>query len=223
MQERVNENIKTHKADNNKKDKLPSEKEKKSFTKSFLEQLELIVIFFAIMVLVFTFVCKTCKVVGESMRETLQNGETVLIWSLFYSPGYGDVVVIHDNEALNEPIVKRVIGLPGDKIRVEHTLDSMKTTITHADGSVTVLDSANEDYVRYVDERRALGYYDEHEALFPYSKDETYVVNDGEVFVMGDNRLNSRDSRELGAYSSNQILGKVVFRIAPINVMGAVN
>lgn len=214
MQERVNENIKTHKADNNKKDKLPSEKEKKSFTKSFLEQLELIVIFFAIMVLVFTFVCKTCKVVGESMRETLQNGETVLIWSLFYSPSYGDVVVIHDNEALNEPIVKRVIGLPGDKIRVEHTRDSMKTTITHADGSVTVLDSANEDYVRYVDERRALGHY---------SEDETYVVNDGEVFVMGDNRLNSMDSRELGAYSSNQILGKVVFRIAPFNVMGAVN
>lgn len=214
MQERVNENIKTHKADNNKKDKLPSEKEKKSFTKSFLEQLELIVIFFAIMVLVFTFVCKTCKVVGESMRETLQNGETVLIWSLFYSPGYGDVVVIHDNEALNEPIVKRVIGLPGDKIRVEHTLDSMKTTITHADGSVTVLDSANEDYVRYVDEYGALGHY---------SEDETYVVNDGEVFVMGDNRLNSMDSRELGAYSSNQILGKVVFRIAPFNVMGAVN
>ena len=214
MQERVNENIKTHKADNNKKDKLPSEKEKKSFTKSFLEQLELIVIFFAIMVLVFTFVCKTCKVVGESMRETLQNGETVLIWSLFYSPGYGDVVVIHDNEALNQPIVKRVIGLPGDKIRVEHTRDSMKTTITHADGSVTVLDSANEDYVRYVDERRALGHY---------SEDETYVVNDGEVFVMGDNRLNSMDSRELGAYSSNQILGKVVFRIAPFNVMGAVN
>ena len=214
MQERVNENIKTHKADNNKKDKLPSEKEKKSFTKSFLEQLELIVIFFAIMVLVFTFVCKTCKVVGESMRETLQNGETVLIWSLFYSPSYGDVVVIHDNEALNEPIVKRVIGLPGDKIRVEHTFDSMKTTITHADGSVTVLDSANEDYVRYVDEYGALGHY---------SEDETYVVNDGEVFVMGDNRLNSMDSRELGAYSSNQILGKVVFRIAPFNVMGAVN
>lgn len=214
MQERVNENIKTHKADNNKKNKLPSEKGKKSFTKSFLEQLELIVIFFAIMVLVFTFVCKTCKVVGGSMRETLQNGETVLIWSLFYSPGYGDVVVIHDNEALNEPIVKRVIGLPGDKIRVEHTFDSMKTTITHADGSVTVLDSANEDYVRYVDERRALDHY---------SKDETYVVNDGEVFVMGDNRLNSMDSRELGAYSSNQILGKVVFRIAPFNVMGAVN
>lgn len=217
MQERVNDNIKTHKADNNKKDKLPSEKEKKSFTKSFLEQLELIVIFFAIMVLVFTFVCKTCKVVGGSMRETLQNGETVLIWSLFYSPGYGDVVVIHDNEALNEPIVKRVIGLPGDKIRVEHTSDSMKTTITHADGSVTVLDSANEDYVRYVDE------VDEYEAWRHYSEDETYVVNDGEVFVMGDNRLNSRDSRELGAYSSNQILGKVVFRIAPFNVMGAVN
>ena len=148
------------------------------------------------------------------MRETLQNGETVLIWSLFYSPSYGDVVVIHDNEALNEPIVKRVIGLPGDKIRVEHTRDSMKTTITHADGSVTVLDSANEDYVRYVDEYGALGHY---------SEDETYVVNDGEVFVMGDNRLNSMDSRELGAYSSNQILGKVVFRIAPFNVMGAVN
>lgn len=214
MQEGVNATMQTHEVDDNKKDKLTSEKGKKSFTKSFLEQLELVVVFFAIMVLVFTFVCKTCKVVGESMRETLQNGETVLIWSLFYSPDYGDVVVIHDDEALNEPIVKRVVGLPGDKIRVEHAFDSMKTTITHADGSITVLDSANEDYVRYVDEYGAFRHY---------SEDETYVVNDGEVFVMGDNRLNSRDSRELGAYSSNQILGKVVFRIAPFNVMGAVN
>ena len=50
---------------------------KSSFTKGVLEQLELIVIFFAIMMLIFSFVCRTCKVDGESMMNTLQNDETV--------------------------------------------------------------------------------------------------------------------------------------------------
>lgn len=209
MQEQSNGNVQTNlkaKAVKNAK------KEKSSFTKGFLEQLELVVIFFVIMVLIFTFMCKTCTVVGESMMETLKNGETVLIWNLFYSPDYGDIVVVHDNETLNEPIVKRVIGLPGDTVRVEHTLFSMKTTITHADGTVTILE--NEEYVRYIDAGGSFGHY---------SADETYIVNEGEIFVMGDNRLDSRDSRELGAYDSKQILGKVIFRIAPFNAMGVVN
>lgn len=180
---------------------------KSSFTKGVLEQLELIVIFFAIMMLIFSFVCRTCKVDGESMMNTLQNDETVLIWNLFYTPDYGDIVVIHDNDELRKPIVKRVIGLPGDTVRVQHFEDSMKVTVTHSDGSSETL---NEDYINYS------GY------LWYYSPDQTYTVSDGEIFVLGDNRLNSKDSRELGCYDTRQVLGKVIFRLLPFNKIGAI-
>ena len=89
MQENVNQNI-------------SPKKEKGSFTKGFIEQLELVVIFLAIIILVFSFVCKSCMVDGDSMLNTLHNQDRVVIWSLFYKPQYGDIVVIHDNGNLNK-------------------------------------------------------------------------------------------------------------------------
>lgn len=188
----------------------PKSKEKKSsFTKGVLEQLELVIIFFAIMIVIFSFVCKTCVVDGDSMEHTLSHSERVLIWDAFYSPDYGDIVVIHDNDELRKPVVKRIIGLPGDTVTVEHFSNFMKVTITHSDGSTEVLD---EDYINYND-----GF------VATYSPKETYEVQDGQVFVMGDNRLNSLDSRKLGCYDSRQILGKVILRISPINKFGGVS
>ena len=183
-------------------------KRKESFTKSFLDQVEVIIIFFVVIVLIFSFMCKTCKVDGDSMLNTLHNEETVMIWSMFYEPDYGDIVVVHDNDVLKKPIVKRVIGLSGDTIYIETYSDSMKVTITHSDGSVTEL---KEDYA----------YYEAYSSY--YSSSKVYKVGPGEVFVMGDNRFGSLDSRMLGCYDSRQILGKVIFRISPINKIGAVN
>ena len=182
-------------------------KKKEPFTKSLLDQIEIIVIFFAIIVLVFSFICKTCTVDGDSMVDTLHDKETVMIWSLFYEPDYEDIVVIHDNDTLKRPIVKRVIGLPGDTVYIEHYTNSMRVEITHSDGSKTEL---NEDYAHY--DGLPLG----------YPPSQTYKVGDGEVFVMGDNRFDSLDSRILGCYDSRQILGKVIFRISPINKIGTV-
>lgn len=142
------------------------------------------------------------------MNNTLKDSETVLVWNLFYTPQYGDIVVIHDNDDLKKPIVKRVIGLPGDTIRVQHFESYMTVTVTHSDGTVETL---NEDYITYS------GY------LWYYSPDETYTVSEGEVFVMGDNRLNSKDSRELGCYDTRQILGKVILRLLPLNKIGTVS
>lgn len=181
---------------------------KSSFTKGLLEQVELIVIFFAIIILIFSFVCKTCIVDGDSMLNTLHNGERVVVWNLFYTPDYGDIVVIHESGDLNKPIVKRIIGLPGDSVKVEHYSETMKVTITHADGSSEIL---TEDYIRY--EGTSYAYY---------SQSEIYIVGDGEVFVMGDNRLDSLDSRKLGCVDSRQILGKVVLRITPFDKFGTV-
>lgn len=197
MQENVNQNI-------------SPKKEKGSFTKGFIEQLELVVIFLAIIILVFSFVCKSCMVDGDSMLNTLHNQDRVVIWSLFYKPQYGDIVVIHDNGNLNKPIVKRVIGLPGDTVEVAHFAKGMQVTLTHSDGSIEVLE---EDYIRY-------SLSDGH--LSSYPSDKSWTVGEGEVFVMGDNRLNSADSRMEGCYDQRQILGKVIFRMTPINKMGTV-
>lgn len=194
----------------NVKQNITPKKEKAPFTKSFIEQLELIVIFLAIIILVFSFVCKSCMVDGDSMLNTLHNQERVIIWSLFYTPQYEDIVVIHDNGNLNKPIVKRVIGLPGDTVRIEHYTTEMKVTVTHSDGTVDVLD---EDYIRY---SLSDGY------LSSYPSVQEWSVGDGEVFVLGDNRLNSLDSRMEGCYDQRQILGKVVFRMIPFDKMGVV-
>ena len=195
---------------------IAPKKEKTSFTKGLIEQLELIVIFFAIIILVFSFVCKSCIVDGSSMMNTLHDGERVAVWNLFYTPRRGDIVVVHDIGNLNEPkpIVKRVIGVEGDIVHVEHYNEGMVVTVTRADlnGVPVVLNESQ--YIYYNLSEGSPSYY-------PQSK--TYVVGEGQVFVMGDNRLNSADSRLVGCYDVRQVLGKVIFRMTPFNKMGTIN
>lgn len=186
-------------------------KEKTPFTRGLLEQLELIVIFFAVIVLIFSFMCKSCIVEGDSMLNTLHDQERVIIWDAFYTPQYQDIVVVHDTGDINKPIVKRVIGLPGDEVTVKHFISSMLVTVKHSDGTI---DTLQEDYITYDVTEGNLSYY-------PQSR--TYKVGEGEVFVMGDNRLDSLDSRTEGCYDERQILGKVVFRIMPFDKIGTVN
>ena len=195
----------------NSKQNITPKKEKGSFTKGFIEQLELIVIFFAIIILVFSFICKSCVVDGDSMLNTLHNNERVLIWNLFYTPERGDIVVVHAGGNINKPIVKRVIGIPGDTVYVDHFSDGMTVVVRHADGSTDLL---REDYINYDTSSGGLFYY-------PQSM--VYTVSEGQVFVMGDNRLDSLDSRLEGCYDSRQILGKVIFRMTPFDKMGTVN
>ena len=183
----------------------------KTFFKSFIEQVELFVIIFAAIILIFSFFMRTCRVSGDSMNNTLYDKENVLISNLFYTPDRGDIIVFHqtdaDNPNNNEPIVKRVIALAGDTVKVEHFKGSMRVTVTDADGNSTVLE---EDYIEYD---------------YPTYSDSVVYVEEGTVFVMGDNRSHSADSRSgrIGLVDTRRILGKVIFRVTPISRFGTVD
>ncbi len=182
-------------------------KSPKGFFRSLLEQIELVVVALAAIILIFTFVGRTCRVNGESMENTLHHNELVITTNLFYTPERGDIVVFHQTGSVyNEPIVKRIIGLPGDTVKIEYFPNNMQVTVTYPDGTIEVLD---EDYMKY--EKQT------------YSN-MTVTVKEGTVFAMGDNRSHSADSRSsaIGLIDQRRILGKVVWRVTPFSRFGKI-
>ncbi|MEE1066328.1 MAG: signal peptidase I [Acutalibacteraceae bacterium] len=155
-----------------------------------------------IIFVIFTFVFRPASVVGESMLPTLQNGDWLItIPQDEYE--YGDIVVFtpdknmtnHEGEPQNgEPYIKRVIATEGDRVEVNFV-----------SGQVIVNgETLDEPYI--LDTTRVPG-----DVLYPV------VVPEGKLFVMGDNRNNSKDSRssEVGFVDKETVLGKVVFRVLP--------
>ena len=132
------------------------------------------------------------RVEGFSMVPTLQDGEFVLVNRLAYrigQPQRGDIIVFHHPaEQQREDLIKRVIGLPGDSVRIEN-------------GSVTVNGvQLKETYI----------------AAEPSYAGE-WTVPDQELFVLGDNRNNSSDSHQWGFVPYNDIVGKSVLIYWPLN------
>ena len=188
--------------------KAPTAKKTSSFNAGFVEQIELIVIAFAAIVLIFSFLFRTCQVSGPSMENTLLDKETVIVSNLFYKPDRNDIIVFHQTGTLNEPVVKRVIGIPGDTVTVSHMTDKMIVTITDESGNTSILE---EPYVKY-------------DGYRPWMNDCTVYVEEDTVFVMGDNRSNSNDSRgsDIGLVDTRRILGKVILRVSPFSRFGTV-
>ena len=156
----------------------------------------------AVMVLT-SFVFKLSVVEGGSMDKTLYGGERLIIYSLFYEPERFDIVVCEDySTRLKKPIVKRVIALPGEHL------------VITADGTVTV-DGVELDESDYV-------YINQSDYLY---NPVDIVIPEGKVFVMGDHRNISDDSRSegVGPIDIDSILGKVVLRIYPFDRFGAVD
>lgn len=172
-----------------------------NFTKDLLGQLDLFVIIFVLLVILTSCIFRICTVDGDSMKDTLKHNDPLLVSDLFYTPQRGDIVVFHQTGQkltdYNEPIVKRVIAVAGDTVKIVHNRNSMIVTVTDKDGNTTVL---KEDYIRYD---------------YPSYRDMEVYVTEGTVFVMGDNRSHSADSRtpSIGLVDTRRILGKVLFRL----------
>ena len=183
---------------------------KKNLLSDIVDYIEIFVFAISFVILLFSFFFRICTVSGQSMENTLFGKEKLIVSDMFYTPERNDIVVFHQTgDRLNEPVVKRVIGIEGDTVEIDY--ENWIVTVTDKNGNSTVLD---EYYIKLVDD--PLPY------LYPI---ETFEVGEGEIFVMGDNRNHSNDSRggEIGLVDTRRVLGKVVLRIAPLDRFGTVD
>lgn len=164
-----------------------------------------------VVLIVMTFFFKICVVEGASMNKTLYEGEKLIVQSFAYTPKENDIIVFHQTgRMLNEPVVKRVIAT-GDKwVRIDY--DS-KTVYVSDDNVFNYSDIVDDsDYV-YLS-------FGKYEMSGVY---EVYVP-EGYLFVMGDNRNDSTDSRSsiIGLVDERRVIGKVILRFTPLHRFGSV-
>ncbi len=171
-------------------------KEKKPFIDDFLDLMKSFVLVIVIIVLIFTYVAKTAIVHGSSMTDTLADKDFLLLWSFMYTPKQGDIVAANC-KGLNEVIVKRIIAVGGQEVNIDFS-----TGTVYVDG-----EPLDEPYIKN------LTLNDELAFNYPI------VVDEGYYFCMGDNRQGSKDSRhpDVGLISRDDILGKAIMRVYPLN------
>ena len=168
----------------------------------------------ALMVVLFLLVCRYVTVDGDSMRETLHHRDKLIISDLGYTPETGDIVVVKV-PAYQNPIIKRVIATEGQEVEIDFENWTVKV-----DGVLL-----EEDYIN-----RDVNYDGVNDDRYVWMASPTgervlrFTVEPGKLFVMGDNRNHSTDSRSsiVGQVDERQVLGRVLLRLFPFSAFGTV-
>jgi signal peptidase I len=182
----------------------------------FLSTAGVLLMALLIAVTLIAFVFQSYQVDGESMQNTLHNNDRLIVWKTprtwarithhQYVPKRGDIIIFNETglssygQDDSKQLVKRVIGLPGDRVVVK-------------DGVITIYNTANPDGFQ-PDKDLPYG----SATTIPYTSGDIDVrLGSDQLFVCGDNRSNSLDSRIFGPIKTNQIIGKLAARIYPFS------
>jgi signal peptidase I len=178
--------------------------------------ISIIVVLFSALVLAFgliSFVFQSYQVDGPSMQNTLHNADHLIVWKVprtwaritghAYAPKRGDIIVFNEpglsayGQSQDKQLIKRVIGLPGDRVVVKN-------------GAITIYNKA---HPKGFDPDRTLPY---HNTVYTAGNIDL-TLKSNQLFVCGDNRGDSLDSRVFGPIDINNVVGKLVLRVLPLN------
>ncbi len=216
-------------ATKNPNDKESNKQKKSGFASGLFDYLEIFVVSIAAVLLLFTFGARLCRVDGGSMKNSFEDGQMLIISNFFYTPDNGDVIVFHQIEYFQKPLVKRVIATGGQTVTINFEKKSIEIKNTKTGEPVDFNDEFatyyNPDETDYGD-RYAWENNWEHSELYKkvnavYNEQDgsyTFDVPEGMLFVMGDNRNNSSDSRLLGFIDERTVLGKAIVRVKPFDI-----
>ena len=159
--------------------------------KEKIKEISPYVLIVVVIVVIRIFIATPVKVDGDSMYNTLNDNDIVLLSKLSSIDRF-DIIVLKENDN-NATIIKRVIGMPGDKLKIRN----------------------NKIYInnKIIEDEYAYGETSDYDEI---------TLGDDEYFVLGDNRLISKDSRYFGAIKKSDIKGKAVFRLFPFTRFGSI-
>jgi signal peptidase I len=196
-------------------DETPQTSPQPSVWHELLSTIGILLTALVVALMIIAFVFRSYQVDGPSMENTLQNADKLIIWKVprtwaditghAYIPNRGDIIVFNEsglsqfNDSQNsKQLIKRVIGLPGDRLVLNN-------------GVYTIYNKAHPH-----------GF--EPDKTLPYGKNIPYTsgniditLKKDQLFVSGDNRPDSLDSRAFGPINASQIVGKLVLRVFPVN------
>ena len=176
------------------RNRIIQETEPDSWKRDCYDWLQMLTFVLVGVVLVFTFLGMVIGVSGTSMYPTLHHQDIMVIQRVGYTPAQGDVVVLRKDSFLEEAIVKRVIAVAGQEVEIDYDANTV-----YVDGVALEEPYINQEDEVVMVERSCMVYRE-------------FTVPKGCIFVMGDNRNGSTDSRyaELGMVDTGYVLGRAL-------------
>lgn len=197
--------MQVHMIDEQEHQQIMQPKKTHTWSKELWDFIKTVLIFYIVYVVARTYIAQPFLVKGRSMEQIFSDGDYLIVDQLSYNftePQRFDVVVFHTEfipgGSVNEYYIKRVIGLPGDRIVVKNG------KVTLYENNSSIASQLDEEYL--IDGIRTVA-----------NEPIDIVLKETEYFVLGDNRGNSSDSRYWGPVKRKYILGKPIVRLFPFN------